>query len=243
MPPPMLTAVVTVTDNPVSTPLAFSVAPTALLDFPLIISPTTGKETPAVSLAHEATSAGDHATGDTGGSSSGSADDGACLGDDLYLPTINWDPNTRDKRYQPQWKIAESSRLIFSQVVQHWVKRAYPPAEAAYVEGLNNENLMNSAIIDSACQARRLVEIRRRWMHDNNELHQARALIEELKDEKYCLESQLQAAGLRESRFLSEKNKVDDDLKRVTAHLVEERLMWARDIAEKDRVISHAKSV
>ncbi|MFS7946232.1 hypothetical protein Hanom_Chr06g00533581 [Helianthus anomalus] len=71
---------------------------------------------------------------------------------------------------------------------------------------------MNSAIVDSTCQPRRLAEIRRRWMHDNNELHQARALIEELKDEKYRLESQLQAAGLRESRFLSEKNKADDDL-------------------------------
>ncbi|KAM0010095.1 hypothetical protein Hdeb2414_s0080g00779731 [Helianthus debilis subsp. tardiflorus] len=102
---------------------------------------------------------------------------------------------------------------------------------------------MNYAIVDSACQPRRLAEIRRWWMHDNNELHQARALIEEHKDEKYRLESQLQDAGLRESRFLSEKNKVDDDLKRVTAHLAKERLMWARDIAEKDRVISHAKSV
>ncbi|XP_022031120.1 nuclear distribution protein nudE homolog 1-like [Helianthus annuus] len=80
-------------------------------------------------------------------------------------------------------------------------------------------------------------------MHDNNELHHARALIEELKDEKYRLESQLQAAGLRENRFLSEKNKAEDDLKRVTAHLAEERLIWARDIAEKDRVLAHAKSV
>ncbi|MFS7917477.1 hypothetical protein Hanom_Chr03g00189501 [Helianthus anomalus] len=178
MPPPMLTAAVTVTANPVSTPLASSVAPTTLLDLSLSIFPTTAKETPAVSLAHEATSAGDHATGDIGGSSSGIADDGARLGDDLYLPTINWDSNTRDKQYQSQWKIAESSRLIFPQVVQHWVDRAYPPAEAAYVEGLNNENLMNSTIVDSACQPRRLAEIRRRWMHDNNELHQARALIE-----------------------------------------------------------------
>ncbi|MFS7932130.1 hypothetical protein Hanom_Chr04g00364241 [Helianthus anomalus] len=150
---------------------------------------------------------------------------------------------TWDKRYQPQWKIVESSRLIFPQVVQHWVEQAYHPAEAAYVEGLNNENLMNSAMVDYACQPRRLAEIRRRWMHDNNELHQARALIEELKDEKYRLESQLQVAGLRESRFLSEKNNADDDLKRVTSHLAEERLMWARDIAEKDQVISHAKSV
>ncbi|KAJ0704984.1 hypothetical protein HanPI659440_Chr14g0568591 [Helianthus annuus] len=177
------------------------------------------------------------------GSNSGIADDGARLGDDLYLPTINWDPNTQDKRCHSKWKIAESSRLIFLPVVQHWVEQAYPPAEAAYFEGLNNENLMNSAIVDSVSQPQRLAEIRCRWMHDNNELHQARAMIEELKDEKYRMESQLQAAGFRESRFLLEKNKADDGLKRVTAHLAEERLIWARDIAEKDRVLAHAKNV
>ncbi|MFS8028688.1 hypothetical protein Hanom_Chr16g01513351 [Helianthus anomalus] len=80
-------------------------------------------------------------------------------------------------------------------------------------------------------------------MHDNNELHQARAVIEELKDEKYRLESQLQATGLGESRFVSEKNKAEDDLKRVTANLAEEQIIWARNIAEKDRVLAHAKNV
>ncbi|KAF5765988.1 hypothetical protein HanXRQr2_Chr15g0710031 [Helianthus annuus] len=80
-------------------------------------------------------------------------------------------------------------------------------------------------------------------MHDNNELHQARAAIQELKDEKYRLESQLQVAGLRESRFVSEKNKAEDNLKRVTANLAKERILWARDIAEKDRVLAHAKNV
>ncbi|MFS7963831.1 hypothetical protein Hanom_Chr08g00742931 [Helianthus anomalus] len=62
-------------------------------------------------------------------------------------------------------------------------------------------------------------------------------------DENYCLESQLHAAGLRESRFVSEKNKVEDDLKCVTGNLAEERILWARDIAEKDRVLYHAKAV
>ncbi|MFS7954360.1 hypothetical protein Hanom_Chr07g00629381 [Helianthus anomalus] len=62
-------------------------------------------------------------------------------------------------------------------------------------------------------------------------------------DEKYHLESQLQAAGLRESRFVSEKNKAEEGLKRVTANLAEERIIWARDIPEKDRVLSRAKSV
>ncbi|MFS7913171.1 hypothetical protein Hanom_Chr02g00138691 [Helianthus anomalus] len=78
-------------------------------------------------------------------------------------------------------------------------------------------------------------------MHENNELHQSRAVTEELKDEKYRLESKLQAAGLRESRFVSEKNKAEDDLKRVTANLAEERIIWARDIGEKDWVLAHAK--
>ncbi|KAJ0927060.1 hypothetical protein HanRHA438_Chr04g0178411 [Helianthus annuus] len=102
---------------------------------------------------------------------------------------------------------------------------------------------MNSTIADSVSQPRRLAEIRRRWMHDNTQLHHARSTIQELKDDKYRLESQLQAVGLREARFLSEKNKAEDDLKRVTAHLAEERIMWARDIAEKDRVLAQAKSV
>ncbi|MFS8028686.1 hypothetical protein Hanom_Chr16g01513331 [Helianthus anomalus] len=225
MPPPMPTISVAVTTSPVSTPLLSS------------------KETPTVFAAHEPTSTQDAAISDAGGSSSGIADDGVRFGDDLHLPTINWDPNMQYKRYQPKWKIADSSRLIFPPVIQHRVKQAYPPAELAYVEGLNNENLMNSTIVDSVIQPRRLAEIRRRWMHDNNELHQARAVIEELKDEKYRLESQLQATGLGESRFVSEKNKSGDDLKRVTANLAEEQIIWARNIAEKDRVLAHAKNV
>ncbi|MFS8021901.1 hypothetical protein Hanom_Chr16g01432941 [Helianthus anomalus] len=64
---------------------------------------------------------------------------------------------------------------------------------------------MNATMVDSVSQPRKLAEIRRRWTHDNNELHQARAAIQELKDEKCRLESQLQAAGLREIRFVSEK--------------------------------------
>ncbi|KAM0031250.1 hypothetical protein Hdeb2414_s0017g00506711 [Helianthus debilis subsp. tardiflorus] len=120
---------------------------------------------------------------------------------------------------------------------------AYPPAESAYVEGLNNENLMNAKIVDAVSQPRRLEEIRRRWMPDNNELHQSQIAIQELMDEKYRLESQLQAAGLRESRFVYEKNKAEEDLKRVTANLAEERILWARNIEEKDRVVSHAKAV
>ncbi|KAJ0686164.1 hypothetical protein HanLR1_Chr11g0411531 [Helianthus annuus] len=102
---------------------------------------------------------------------------------------------------------------------------------------------MNAPMVDAVSQPRRLAEIQRRWMHDNNELHQARITIQQLKNEKYRLESQLQVAGLRESRFVSEKNKAEDDLKRVTAILAEERILWAHDIAEKDRVLAHAKNV
>ncbi|MFS7948938.1 hypothetical protein Hanom_Chr06g00565711 [Helianthus anomalus] len=231
---PMPTIVVVVTTSPVSTPLPSSVTPTSLFYSPFSVFSTTGKEMPTVFASHEATGTRDTVVSDVGGSSSGIADDGSWLGDDLYLPTINWDPSVQDKRYQPKWKIAESSRLIFPPVMHHWVERAYPSAESAYVEGLNNENLMTCTMVDSVSQPRRLVEIRRRWMHDNNELHEARASIQELKDEKYCLESQLQAAGLRESRFVSEKNKAEDDLKRMTANLAEERILWARDITEKD---------
>ncbi|KAF5808942.1 hypothetical protein HanXRQr2_Chr04g0151271 [Helianthus annuus] len=102
---------------------------------------------------------------------------------------------------------------------------------------------MNTTMVDAVSGPRRLAEIRRWWMHDNSELHQARMTIQELMDEKYRLESQLQAASLGESRFVSEKNKSEDDLKRLTANLAEERVIWVRDIAEKNRILSHAKAV
>ncbi|MFS8017042.1 hypothetical protein Hanom_Chr15g01375621 [Helianthus anomalus] len=102
---------------------------------------------------------------------------------------------------------------------------------------------MNVTMVDVVSQPRRLAEIRRKWMHDNNELDQARITIQELMDEKYRLESQLQAACLRESRFVSEKNKAEEDLKHVTANLAEEWILWACDIVEKYRVLSHAKAV
>ncbi|KAM0046654.1 hypothetical protein Hdeb2414_s0009g00319051 [Helianthus debilis subsp. tardiflorus] len=101
---------------------------------------------------------------------------------------------------------------------------------------------MNATMVDAVRQPLRLTEIRRWWMHDINELHQARITIKELMDEKYHLESQLQAAGLRQSRFIFEKNKAKEDLKRVTTNLAEKRIIWAHDIAEKDRVFSHAKA-
>ncbi|KAJ0806330.1 hypothetical protein HanPI659440_Chr02g0088271 [Helianthus annuus] len=134
MPPPTPTTAVTVTAGPVSISLTSSVAPSSLFDSPLSIFSIADKETPAVHVTQEATSAGGAAANDAGGSSSGIADDGTRLVDDLYLPTISWDPNARDKRFQPQWKIAESSRLLFPPVIQRWIERAYPPAEVAYVE-------------------------------------------------------------------------------------------------------------
>ncbi|MFS7964603.1 hypothetical protein Hanom_Chr08g00752291 [Helianthus anomalus] len=172
-----------------------------LFDSHIGVSVASEKEMHATSVAGESTSARDATINDIGGSSSGFVDDGAYLGDDLYLPTIYWDPNVEDKRYQPKWKIAESSKLIFPQVVHHWVERGYPLAESAFGEGLNNENLMNATIVDAVSQPR------------------------------------------REKRLVSEKNKAKDDLKRVTANLAEERILWAHDIAEKDRVLAHAKSV
>ncbi|MFS7985600.1 hypothetical protein Hanom_Chr11g01000331 [Helianthus anomalus] len=93
------------------------------------------------------------------GSSSGFVDDGARLGNDLNLPTICWDPKDEDQCHQPKWKIAESSRLIFPPVVHHRIEQACPSAESAYVEGLNNENLMNVAMVDAVSQPRRLAEI------------------------------------------------------------------------------------
>ncbi|MFS7964540.1 hypothetical protein Hanom_Chr08g00751551 [Helianthus anomalus] len=117
MPPPMPTVVVAVTTSSVSTPLPLSVAPSSLFNSPLSVFSATEKETPMIFAAHETTSTQDAAISNAGGSSSGIADDGARLGDDLYLPTINWDPNMQDKRNQPKWKIAESSRLVFPPLI------------------------------------------------------------------------------------------------------------------------------
>ncbi|MFS7964751.1 hypothetical protein Hanom_Chr08g00754021 [Helianthus anomalus] len=119
MPPPVFTTAVAVTTSPVSAPLSSSVIPTSLFDSPIGIFSASEKEMPTASAGDEATSARDTAVSDAEGSSSGIVDDGARLGDDLYLPTINWDPKVQDKRYQPKWKIAESSRLIFPPVVNH----------------------------------------------------------------------------------------------------------------------------
>ncbi|MFS7935479.1 hypothetical protein Hanom_Chr05g00403971 [Helianthus anomalus] len=130
----------------------------------------------------------------------------------IYLPSTGI-PTCEINATSVGGKLLSLLDLFFPPVIQHWVECAYPPAESAYVEGLNNENLMNSTMVDS------------------------------LKDENYRLESQLQAAILRESRFLSEKNKSGDDLKRVIANLAEEQIIWARDITEKDRVLAHAKNV
>ncbi|MFS7978532.1 hypothetical protein Hanom_Chr10g00916571 [Helianthus anomalus] len=57
---------------------------------------------PTASAACDSTSAIDTAVIDARGSSSGVVDDGARLGDDLYLPTICWDLNAQDQRYQPK---------------------------------------------------------------------------------------------------------------------------------------------
>ncbi|MFS8004660.1 hypothetical protein Hanom_Chr13g01228441 [Helianthus anomalus] len=119
--PPVFTAAVAVTTNLVSTPLPSSVIPTSLFDSPLSVFSTSEKEMPTVSAAHEATSARDTVVSDAGGSSSGIVDDGTRLGNDLYLPTINWDLIVQNKRYKPKRKIAESSRLIFPPVVHYTV--------------------------------------------------------------------------------------------------------------------------
>ncbi|KAF5821832.1 hypothetical protein HanRHA438_Chr01g0020011 [Helianthus annuus] len=243
MPPPLFTASVVITPSPVSMPLFSSSTPASIFDSPIGDFPVSEKEMPTTFAGGESTSAKETTVSDTGGSSGNFADDGVGLFNYLYLPTMCWDPTAQDKRYQPKWKIAESSRLDFSLVVHHRVERACPPTESAYVEGLDNEHLMNTTMVDAVSGPRRLAEIRRRWMHDNSELRQARMTIQELVDEKGRLESQLHAASVRESRFLSEKNKAENDLKRVTANLAEERVIWARDIAEKDRILSRAKVV
>ncbi|MFS7920496.1 hypothetical protein Hanom_Chr03g00225571 [Helianthus anomalus] len=180
---------------------------------------TAAVEMPTTSVAGESTSARDTTVSDAGGSSGGFVDDGARLADDLYLPTICWDSYAQDKRYQPKWKIVESSRLVFPPVVHHWVEQAYPPDESTYVEGLDNENLMNATMVDAVSQPRRLAEIRRRWMHDNNELHQVQERYQGLTVELEASNARAQAKQVE----LEDREKQLRKLQQVCDSLVSEK--------------------
>ncbi|MFS7939049.1 hypothetical protein Hanom_Chr05g00447051 [Helianthus anomalus] len=103
--PPMFTTVV----SPVSTPLFSSSTPMSLFDSHIGVFSSSEKEMPITCVAGESTSTRDATVSDAGGSSSGFIDDGARLGDDLYLPTNSWDPNAQDKRYQPKWNMRSLS--------------------------------------------------------------------------------------------------------------------------------------
>ncbi|MFS7990659.1 hypothetical protein Hanom_Chr11g01061511 [Helianthus anomalus] len=63
---------------------------------------------------------------ETSGSSGGAYDERLHI-EGLYLPTITWDPHMPDKPYKPRWKIVGSTRLIYPQVVNHWVDHGFPP--------------------------------------------------------------------------------------------------------------------
>ncbi|MFS8021320.1 hypothetical protein Hanom_Chr16g01426001 [Helianthus anomalus] len=67
IPPLMPTAAVAMTTSPVSTSLPSSITHSSLFDSPFSVFSATGKETPTVLAAHEATSAGDTAVSDAGG--------------------------------------------------------------------------------------------------------------------------------------------------------------------------------
>ncbi|KAJ0796050.1 hypothetical protein HanPI659440_Chr04g0157681 [Helianthus annuus] len=159
MPPPLFTTSVIMTPSPVTTPLFSSSTPVSIFDSLIGDFPVSGKEMPTTSAGGESTSAKDTIVSDTKGSSGTFVEDGARLFDDLYLTTVCCDPKAQDKRHQSKWKIAESSRLVFPLVVHHWVERAYPPAESANVEGLDNEHLMNTTMVDAVSGPRRLAEI------------------------------------------------------------------------------------
>ncbi|MFS7936478.1 hypothetical protein Hanom_Chr05g00416041 [Helianthus anomalus] len=90
-----------------------------MFDSPMGDFPVSRREMPTNSAWGESTSAKETTVSDTGGSSGNFADDGVCLYNDLYLSTVCWDPTAQDKRYQPKWKIAESSRLVLPLVVHH----------------------------------------------------------------------------------------------------------------------------
>ncbi|MFS7904807.1 hypothetical protein Hanom_Chr01g00040371 [Helianthus anomalus] len=53
-----------------------------------------------------------------------------------------------DITYKPQWKIAESTCLIYRHVVSHWVDHAFPRVEVSYVEGQDFDQLLDSTLTD-----------------------------------------------------------------------------------------------
>ncbi|KAF5812445.1 hypothetical protein HanXRQr2_Chr04g0192681 [Helianthus annuus] len=145
-----------------------------------------------------------------------------------------------DRPYKPRWKIAESTRLIYNHVVSYWVDHAFPPANVSYVEGQDCGQLLDSTLTDVVSGVKGITEIKRRWGQDSRELHQTRQVVQQMMDELQRRDSLVDAAKVRESCLLAEKQKVEEDLIRVTSNLAEECVIWARDCQEKDMLISYA---
>ncbi|MFS7997094.1 hypothetical protein Hanom_Chr12g01137691 [Helianthus anomalus] len=102
LPLPLFTTSVVMTPGTVTTPLFSSAKSLSLFDYPVGYFFVYRKEMPTTSADGESASARDTTVSDTGGSSSGFVDDGTHLTDDLYLPTICWDPYAQDNHYQPK---------------------------------------------------------------------------------------------------------------------------------------------
>ncbi|KAJ0933564.1 hypothetical protein HanPSC8_Chr04g0186251 [Helianthus annuus] len=153
---------------------------------------------------------------------------------------LAWDSRMPDRPYKPRWKIAESTRLIYNHVVSYWVDHAFPPANVSYVEGQDCGQLLDSTLTDVVSGVKGITEIKRRWGQDSRELHQTRQVVQQMMDELQRRDSLVDAAKVRESCLLAEKQKVEEDLIRVTSNLAEECVIWARDCQEKDMLISYA---
>ncbi|MFS7960188.1 hypothetical protein Hanom_Chr08g00700251 [Helianthus anomalus] len=99
MPLPLFTTFVIMMPNPVTTSLFSSSTPVSVFDSPIGDFPVSGKEMPTTSAGGKSTSAKYTTVSDVGGSCGTFAEDGVHLFDDLYLPTVCWDPYAQDKRY------------------------------------------------------------------------------------------------------------------------------------------------
>ncbi|MFS7984347.1 hypothetical protein Hanom_Chr11g00985441 [Helianthus anomalus] len=64
-----------------------------------------------------------------------------------------------------------------------------------------------------------------------------------MMDEVHRRDNLLDATRIQESRMIAEKQKAEEDLKWVTTNLAEERVIWARECQEKERIIAHALKV
>ncbi|MFS7929235.1 hypothetical protein Hanom_Chr04g00330091 [Helianthus anomalus] len=79
--------------------------------------------------------------------------------------------------------------------------------EVSYVEGQDCGQLLDSTLTDVVSGVKTIAEIKCRWSQDNRELHQTRQVVQQMMDDLQRHDSLIDAAKVRESCLLAEKQK------------------------------------